>query len=67
MELNYKVKVSNGILEIPHRQKMSEEIRELCEDGEYELTIKKKKKVRSSPQNRYYWGVIVRDVKKGLF
>lgn len=65
-DLLYQCKVINGILEITHRQKMSEDIRTQCPDGNYEIIIRKKKKRRSNALNRYYWGVVVRDVQIGL-
>ena len=33
---------------------------------EIELTIQRKKKHRSDPQNRYYWGVVVEMIRAGM-
>lgn len=37
------------------------------EGHEVEIEIKKKKKTRSNNQNRYYFGVVIESVRKGLF
>lgn len=35
-------------------------------DGEYMVTVDKDHKKRSSPQNRYYWGVVVEIIRQAL-
>ncbi len=34
--------------------------------SDVEVTIRKKKKHRSSPQNRYYWGVVIEMIRAGM-
>jgi hypothetical protein len=47
----YKIKIENGKIYWPEVY---------LPDGEYELIIRKPKKGRSSNQNRYYFGVVLR-------
>ena len=39
---------------------------ETAPDGDYEITIKKRRKTRTSDQNRYMWGVVYTTLLKGL-
>ena len=63
--LEYTGKVQDGKLEIVHRKKMAEEVKAF-EGNNVVITIKRKKKKRSTPQNAYYWGVVVPIVQQGL-
>jgi hypothetical protein len=57
-ELTYTAKVPNqGEVELPKRFKS--EVAELFRGKEIEIIVRKKKKYRSSEQNRYYWGVVI--------
>lgn len=56
--------VFNGNLK-RNRNKIREAIAAF-EGKEIELTIQKKRKVRSTPQNSYYWGVVLPIVQDGL-
>lgn len=56
--------VVNGNLK-RNRNKIREAIAAF-EGKEIELTIQKKRKVRSTPQNSYYWGVVLPIVQDGL-
>ena len=57
-ELTYFCNVDkDSILHVPRRFK--QEIGEKFKGQRIEITIRKKKKHRSSEQNRYYWGVVV--------
>jgi hypothetical protein len=55
----------NGTLHIVHRAKFDEDIKRFS-GKDIELLVQKKKAYRSSPQNRYYWGIIVELVMQGM-
>ncbi len=58
MELTYYGKVTDdGKLEIP-RKRFSKEIT-VFSGKPVEVIIRRKRKYRSSPQNRYYWGAVI--------
>ena len=65
MKIAQKITIRGGKLVLPHRSQLISDIAKF-EDGDYVLTIEKKKKKRSLSQNAYYWGVVVPLVKKGL-
>lgn len=54
----------DGALKLPGA-KIRSEVR-VFEGKEIELTIRKKRKHRSDPQNRYYWGVVVEMIRAGM-
>lgn len=56
--------VNNGVLKIRNRRVFDSELNTLS--GEVKITIETDINKRSSPQNRYYWGVIVPLVKSAL-
>lgn len=57
-ELTYFCNVDQDrVLHVPRRFK--QEVGEKFRGQRIEITIRKKKKHRSSEQNRYYWGVVV--------
>lgn len=62
--LSYFGRVENGELTLPRR--MRKEILAAFEGKAIEVIIRKKKKHRSTQQNRYYWGVIVELIKNYL-
>lgn len=62
--LSYFGRVENGELTLPRR--MRKEILSAFEGKAIEVIIRKKKKHRSTQQNRYYWGVIVELIKNYL-
>lgn len=47
----------NGVLTVP--QKLRDEVGKAFKGMRVEITVKKKGNYRSSPQNRYYWGLLV--------
>lgn len=49
--------VKNGVLKLIARDKFNTWLQ--CLSGEVELTVKPPIKHRSSPENRYYWSVII--------
>jgi hypothetical protein len=51
-------KITNGVLSIRYRSLFDKALLSFG-DCEVELKISKKFRKRTSPQNRYYWGVIV--------
>lgn len=55
---------ANGVLHLPRKQ-VQKEVATLA-GKEVEVTIRRKRKRRSSPQLRYYWGCIVRDITAAL-
>lgn len=66
MELNYDCYVKGWNLYIKDRNLFNEEIKTLDESKEYTITIKKKQKTRSNGQNRYYFGVVLPLILRGL-
>lgn len=56
--------VENGTLK-RNRKLISDAIKSF-EGKEIELTIERKRKKRSNPQNRYYWGVVMPILQSGL-
>lgn len=54
----------DGALKLPGA-KIRKEV-QVFAGKEIEVTIRKKKKHRSSPQNRYYWGVVVEMIRAGM-
>lgn len=63
--LQYFGKVEDGQLKIVHRARFDSDLK-LFEGKEVAIVVKKKRKVRSSPLNRYYWGVMVKMIMDGL-
>lgn len=66
MELSYDCYVKGWNLYIKDRNLFNEEIKTLDESKEYIITIKKKQKIRSNRQNRYYFGIVLPLVLRGL-
>lgn len=63
--MQYPAKIVDGVLKIVRRKDFDKEI--ACQKDMYcFVTIEKASKKRSSPQNRYYWGVVVPLVRKGF-
>ncbi len=52
---------------IPERtgKEIAKKVREMFSGEQVVLSIKKKRKTRSTQQNRYYWGVIVKSFQQG--
>lgn len=67
MEFNATLK-PDGKLTIHRRKTLDSWLASLAteEDQGFILTIEKKKKSRSAPANRYYWGVVVTIFQRGL-
>lgn len=66
MELQYDCYLKNGLLLIKNRELFNEEIKSLSSDKEYSIIIRTKRKPRSNGQNRYYWGIVIPLVLRGL-
>jgi hypothetical protein len=66
MELQYDCYVKGWNLYIKDRILFNEEIKTLDESKEYVITIKSKQKSRSNKQNRYYFGVVLPLIVRGL-
>lgn len=66
MELSYDCYVKGWNLHIKDRALFNEEIKTLDESKVYQIVIKEKKKTRSNGQNRYYRGVVLPLVLRGL-
>ena len=64
--ITYNGRVKDGKLHIIHRSNFDHDI-ELLEGKEVEITIQRKRKKRSLPQNSYYWGVIVKIIRNELY
>ena len=65
MKLIADIRIENGTLKFKQRSTVLSDISQL-KDGEYVMTIERKKRKRSLMQNAYYWGVVVPLVKEGL-
>ena len=65
MKIISECRIKSGRLEFKQRSTFLTDIAKL-KDGEYILTVERKKKKRSLMQNGYYWGVVVPIVKQGL-
>lgn len=63
--LTYPGRVEKGQIKLPGA-KMRTEITALFEGRDIEVIVRRKKKHRSSPQNRFYWAVVVPMVRAGL-
>lgn len=60
MKLRYIARVNDeGTLMVQGKARMQKELRETLEGKWVVLTIEKKRKKRTSQQNRYYWGVLI--------
>ena len=65
IKLTYYGRVEqDGTLKLPG-WKIRKEVREFA-GKEIEVTIRRKRKHRSDPQNRYYWGVVVEMIRAGM-
>jgi hypothetical protein len=56
--------IEAGKLTIDNRKRMAQELSNL-KDGPVEIEIKRKSR-RSNPQNRYYWGVVIAEIRLSL-
>lgn len=57
-------RIEGGKLTITNRRRFEEDVRE-CKDCEVVITVRKWGR-RSNQQNRYYWGVVVQEIKLRL-
>ena len=65
-KLKYVGRVVNGELKIQARKSFNDEI--CCFEGkEVFITIERRKKQRSHPQNNFYWGVIIPIIQHALY
>ncbi|HPT15504.1 MAG TPA: recombination protein NinB [Bacteroidales bacterium] len=65
MKLIADIRIENGTLKFKQRSTVLSDIAQM-KDGDYVMTIERRKKKRSLSQNAYYWGVVVPLVKEGL-
>lgn len=56
--LSYYGKVSAGKIELP-KKRFQKEVVQAFDGHGIEVIVKRKRKHRSTPQNNYYWGVVV--------
>lgn len=54
--------IKDGKLKILNRDRFNEDLREFP-DCDVQIIVKRKGK-RSSPQNRYYWGIVVDEIRR---
>lgn len=66
MNIEYNCYKEKGKLIVKNRDLLNAEIDTLQEGIDYVLCIKKKKRMRSNGQNRYYWAIVVPNVLLGL-
>ncbi len=64
-ELQYVGKVTAGKLMFDNRDRYDREIT-LLNDCNVEIRITKKYDKRTTPHNKYYWGVIVKRIREGM-
>jgi hypothetical protein len=65
MKLTHYGKVENGAVKFNNRKLFDKDLSQF--DGkDIEITIERRKKRRTSQQNRFYWGVIIPLVWRGL-
>lgn len=57
--------VEDGKLKLSYRKQFDQDIK-LFEGKRVEITIRKAKKIRTNPQNAWYWGCIIPAVLQGL-
>lgn len=57
--------IENKKLSISDKKELQHFISSI-ENGKVEITIRKKRKVRSLPQNNYYWGVVIPSIQKAI-
>lgn len=59
--LTYYASVENTSIQMHEstRRKMAKEVGHSFEGHDIEITVKKKKRRRSNPQNAYYWSVVI--------
>ena len=65
MKLEFFGKVENGNLHIYNRN-VFKSMLSIFNSKEIKIIIERKKKTRSNPQNRYYWGCIIPAIQQGL-
>jgi hypothetical protein len=64
MKIEYLGYIEGGKLHIMRRKQFNEEIRH-CKDMDVSIVVKKRGK-RSSQQNRYYFGVVIDEIRREL-
>lgn len=57
----FQVAISNGKLSITNRKRFDQDISSL-KDGPYEILIRRKNR-RSNPQNNYYHGIVITEIR----
>ena len=66
MKLIYNGEVKNGKFHIFRRAEFLEDVLRMFNGKTVVISVEKKKKTRSLPQNSFYWGVVVPMVRQGL-
>lgn len=66
-KLTYLGEVRENGLHVFNRKIMDEQLRHLHLGKEVKIEITRKRKTRSNPQNRYYWGCVIPIIQNGLF
>lgn len=56
-QLTYQGDVKDGVITLPKR--LRKEVTAAFNDMDIEVTFKRKRKRRSNPQNKYYWGCVI--------
>ena len=63
--LQYFGSVTDGKLTLPRRDAMASDLR-VFDGCDVQLTVKVRKGRRSTPQNSYYWGVVIPAITQGF-
>jgi hypothetical protein len=60
MAVKFQAHIKNGKLVVKNRMKFDAYISGLRDGGIWDVIIKRPEKIRTDPQNRYYFGVVVK-------
>lgn len=63
-KLIYQGNVKDGVISLPKR--LRKEVVQAFEGKYIQVVFKRKRKRRSDPQNRFYWGVVIPEIIQGM-
>lgn len=62
--LTYQGNVSGGAITLPKR--LRQEVVSVFDGKQIEVTFRRRRKRRSNEQNKYYWGVVIPEIMRGM-